>query len=104
MDYTNDPTGTKGTNGTLANTKPNNVDFNASAGIYGHLEGSQLTYTKPSYFYGFGFDLEGFDSDVGFSLVPEPSSWMMLIIGFGMLGTAMRRRSGLVSGVEVAAA
>ena len=104
MDYTNDPTGTKGTNGTLANTKPNNVDFNALAGIYGHLDGSQLTYTKPSYFYGFGFDLEGFDSDVGFSLVPEPSSWMMMIVGFGMLGLVMRRKSGLVSGVEVAAA
>lgn len=30
--------------------------------------------------------------NVSISLVPEPSSWMMLIAGFGMTGFAMRRR------------
>ncbi len=93
MDYTNDPAGTKGTNGTLANTKPNSVDFRALAGIYGHVDSSQLSYTKPTFFYGFGFDLEGYDSDVAMSLVPEPSSWMTMIIGFGLLGMTMRHRS-----------
>lgn len=29
---------------------------------------------------------------VSISMVPEPSSWMMLIAGFGMTGFAMRRR------------
>lgn len=28
------------------------------------------------------------------SSVPEPSSWMMMIIGFGVLGFALRRRTG----------
>ena len=73
-------------------------------GLYAHLDGSQLGYTKPSYFFGFGFDLEGFDSDVHFGLVPEPSSWMTMILGFGMLGLVMRRRSGVLSGAEAAAA
>ena len=93
MDYTNDPSGTRGTNGTLANTKPNSVDFRALTGVYGHIDSSQLSFTKPTYFLGFGFDLEGFDSDVEMSLVPEPSSWATMIIGFGVLGMTIRRRS-----------
>ena len=92
MDYSNDPSGTHGTNGTLANMQPNSVDFNALKGIYAHLDGSQLLYTKPSYFYGFGFDLEGYDTDVEMSLVPEPASWALMIVGFALTGGTMRRR------------
>jgi len=29
----------------------------------------------------------------GFFAVPEPASWMMMIIGFGMVGASLRRRS-----------
>ena len=29
--------------------------------------------------------------------VPEPSSWAMLIIGFGLVGATLRRRRGLVA-------
>lgn len=92
MDYSNDPSGTRGTNGTLANTKPNSVDFAALAGIYAHLDGSQLGQTKPTYFGLHAFNIDGSDSEFGFSLVPEPSSWAMMIFGFGVAGTAMRRR------------
>ncbi len=94
MDYTNDPSGKAGgTNGTLANIAPNSVDFAALAGIYAKLDSTQLSYTKPDHFVGHGFDLEGFDNEVSFSLVPEPTSWTLLIAGFGIVGSAMRRRA-----------
>ena len=40
MDYTNDPTGTAGTNGTLANTSPNQHDYDELVTIYTHLDSS----------------------------------------------------------------
>lgn len=38
MDYTNDPTGTAGTNGNLANTSPNKHDYDELVTIYSHLD------------------------------------------------------------------
>ena len=38
MDYTNDPTGTAGTNGTLNNEHPNAHDYDELATIYSHLD------------------------------------------------------------------
>jgi hypothetical protein len=29
--------------------------------------------------------------------VPEPSSWAMLIIGFGLVGATLRRRRGMAA-------
>ncbi|QXQ08555.1 PEPxxWA-CTERM sorting domain-containing protein [Sphingosinicellaceae bacterium] len=92
MDYTNDPTGTRGTNGTLANTAPNSVDFAALNAIYATVNTTQLPYTKPTYFAGHGYTIDGNDADVGFSLVPEPASWALLVAGFGMVGANLRRR------------
>ena len=46
----------------------------------------------PNQFYVFGFrdsDLSGF---VPQAIVPEPATWAMMLAGFGLLGTAMRRR------------
>ena len=40
MDYTNDPSGKAGTNGSLSNERPNAHDFNQLASIYSHLDGS----------------------------------------------------------------
>jgi hypothetical protein len=40
MDYTNDPTGTAGTNGSLNNEHPNQHDFTQLANIYSHLDSS----------------------------------------------------------------
>ena len=39
MDYTNDPSGTKNTNGTLNNEHPNQHDYDMLASIYGHADG-----------------------------------------------------------------
>lgn len=38
MDYTNDPSGTAGTNGTLNNEHPNQHDYEQLATIYGHVD------------------------------------------------------------------
>jgi hypothetical protein len=40
MDYTNDPTGTAGTNGTLNNERPNQHDYDQLSLIYSHLDNS----------------------------------------------------------------
>ena len=34
---------------------------------------------------------------VGLNAVPEPASWAMMIVGFGLVGTAMRRRTARVT-------
>ncbi len=96
MDYTNDPSGLRGTNGTLKNTKPNKVDYAALAGIYNHLDASQPSMTKPDYFIGASFSVEGEHLHERRSLVPEPATWAMMIIGFGAVGGAVRRRRGAV--------
>jgi hypothetical protein len=92
MDYTNDPTGTRGSNGTLANLAPNSVDFTALNGIYATVNKTQLPYTKPTYWSGEGYSIDGVEVDSGGSFVPEPAAWTMLITGFGLIGSAMRRR------------
>jgi hypothetical protein len=50
-------------------------------------------------FYVFGFtdtDLAGFTPQA-FGAVPEPSSWLSMIAGFGMMGGMFRRRKNAVS-------
>jgi hypothetical protein len=80
MDYTNDPSGTKGTNGTLVNSGPGPSDFTELNTIYAKLDSTQLSTTK---WTTWGYEaLE----------VPEPSAWAMFIMGFGVIGSAMRRR------------
>lgn len=103
MDYTNDPTGTAGgVNGTLANLTPNSVDFAALDEIYATPNATQLTHTRPQFIAGDGFAV--IDSDHGhgvhnhlefFNAVPEPTSWALLIAGFGAIGTTLRRRRAL---------
>lgn len=39
--------------------------------------------------------LGGYLDDVRLAAVPEPASWAMMIAGFGLLGSAMRRRRSL---------
>ncbi len=48
MDYSNDPSGSKGTNGTLKNTRPNAHDYDQLQSIYKHLDAAQLSSTKLS--------------------------------------------------------
>jgi len=89
MDYTNDPSGTKGTNGTLANTHPNGVDYAALAANYNHLDASQLTSTRPRTLAVHAFGVDG-DIEEQVQVVPEPASWAMMIAGFGLVGTFRR--------------
>lgn len=66
------------------------------------LEDSRLTYTfaTPGTYYVRVFDLNGsasgnYDLHVSLqnaSAVPEPASWAMLIVGFGVIGAALRAR------------
>ena len=83
MDYTNDPTGKKGTNGTRANTTADTTDFRRLDAIYAVKDSSQLPFTKPGVF-GNPLAVPGG--------VPEPSSWMTMLVGFMGLGLSLRRR------------
>jgi len=81
MDYTNDPSGTKGSNGTLANLAPSKTDFAHLDTIYSKLDKTQLAFTTPQ-----------FASNAQAAAVPEPASWTLMLGGFGALGMALRRR------------
>jgi hypothetical protein len=91
MDYSNDPSGTLGTNGTLANVAPNSVDYAALDGIYANLDTTQLAQTRPTLKAGEGFSIDGLEHDT-LTAVPEPGSWALLIAGFGVVGTMLRRQ------------
>jgi hypothetical protein len=82
MDYTNDPSGKKGSNGTKANTTVSWSDFSHLDAIYAKKDSTQLVYTKPGT-WGNAQAVPG--------AVPEPGSWTMMIAGFGALGLSMRR-------------
>lgn len=47
MDYTNDPSGKAGTNGTLANTSPDQHDYDELVTIYTHLDSSSTIGAAP---------------------------------------------------------
>lgn len=92
MDYTNDPSGTAGgANGTLANIDPNATDFAALDSIYANVDTTQLSQTKPQVLLGFGLGIDDRDIDA-VTMLPEPGSWALMIIGFGSIGAALRRR------------
>ncbi|WP_404714053.1 PEPxxWA-CTERM sorting domain-containing protein [Sphingomonas sp. MMS24-J13] len=81
-DYTNDPTGKLGTNGTLANLAPDATDMANLDRIYSTLGTTQIASTKPIAQVGNAFLAVP---------VPEPASWMLMLGGFGIVGGAMRR-------------
>ena len=80
MDYTNDSSGTKGTNGTLANTAVSATDFAHLDTIYSVMDKTQLVFTMPK------------ATGNAQAAVPEPGSWSLMLVGFGALGMTMRRR------------
>ena len=91
MDYTNDPTGTRGTNGTLANIAPGQSDFLALDGIYATPNATQLAQTRPQYRVADAFSI-GEDFDTSVQAVPEPGAWVLMLSGFGIVGVLARRR------------
>lgn len=46
MDYTNDPAGTAGTNGTLSNEHPNSHDYDQLIAIYTHLDSTNTSFSS----------------------------------------------------------
>jgi hypothetical protein len=79
---------------------------------YGNALGSTLTFTAPSdatRLYIGAIDAYSFNGTTGYyndnlgswlvslthmsSALPEPSSWIMMLLGFGAIGAVMRRRS-----------
>lgn len=93
MDYSNDPTGTKGTNGSLSNLTASVTDFTNLDRIYAVMDSTQLPFTKPKYKTSDSYAVDGEeDHDHAPQAVPEPSSWAMLLTGFGAVGFGMRRR------------
>jgi hypothetical protein len=95
MDYSNDPTGKLGTNGTLSDLAASATDFQHLAGIYAVLDSTQLPFTKPQFMTSDAMGLPGeddIDSDPVALSAPEPSSWAMMLMGFGALGLSLRNR------------
>ncbi|MBV8972235.1 MAG: PEPxxWA-CTERM sorting domain-containing protein [Sphingomonadaceae bacterium] len=91
MDYTNDPTGTRGTNGTLANLTPGASDFAALNVIYAHVDTTQLPQTRPSFRASDALSL-GDDGPDAIQALPEPATWALFVAGFGGVGAMLRRR------------
>lgn len=92
MDYTNDPSGLLGTNGTLSNLHPYAGDYDALNLLYATPGGTQLAGTGQTLLATFAIGLDGQHVET-LTAVPEPESWALLLIGFGATGSVMRRRN-----------
>lgn len=88
-----------------------NVQFQFRAGSDaivqgGTANGLPLDRFDPTFFAGFGANGRStrvFGSlDVALAAVPEPSSWALMILGFGAVGGAMRRRQSVAAKVRFA--
>ncbi len=101
--------GTAGIGGTLAlscilGCAINTGDSFVLLDSIGALSGTFSNITTSGFRTGFAFDvvydygadlvrLNVLDAGIVNGAVPEPSTWAMLILGFGMIGRAMRKRS-----------
>ncbi|UZK67671.1 PEPxxWA-CTERM sorting domain-containing protein [Sphingomonas sp. M1-B02] len=66
------------------------------AGFTGFVDNAQFTTNL-------GTDTVNFEKTAAVSAVPEPATWAMMLIGFGAIGTSMRRRkSKLTTNVAIA--
>ena len=108
--------------GTDFNANPNQhfeVNFNGSQVYYGILTSGWLNYTfdvgslivngantvsftevDNQSFFNVGLDNISLDSPTG--SVPEPSTWAMMLLGFGAIGVSMRRRRRTHSSLQAA--
>lgn len=96
-------TSTVGDNGILASI--NGFDLLADGVKSGGSDWNQylLDFSVGSdgdYLLSFGANgqantLGGFMDNVSVSAIPEPGTWLMMVMGFGLVGVSMRRRKGL---------
>jgi choice-of-anchor A domain-containing protein len=76
----------------------------AAVNIYGNsVAGSVIakSFNSAGTFFG-GTPYSGFTPAEAAPAVPEPSTWLLLILGFGMVGAAMRRRAASGAGLATA--
>ena len=71
------------------------ISFGTLSGITG------LTLTNDD-FYGVGYDDFSFQPARVTAAVPEPATWGLMLLGFGTLGFAMRRRAKVRTNVSFA--
>lgn len=78
----------------INNSKP----FGAISSVTG-IDPARVTTSGNTLFVNWqGISFQGNDAiTVNFGVVPEPSSWMLLVGGFGLTGFAMRRRRTAVA-------
>lgn len=77
-----------GTGSVIANTQT----YTTTTYTGGNLQSSQTTQGTPTFFIYYTYD----DATAA---VPEPGTWLMMILGFGAIGIGLRRRgSNLVLG------
>jgi hypothetical protein len=86
MDYTNDPTGTAGTNGTLANTHPNAHDYAMLESIYAHIDSASLPFddvtadaTRPRSVEEILYDAGQWGTPVGFDGNGRPNVFRLVV-------------------------
>ena len=77
------------------NTSPYSTSLN-SAGNFGNVWLIGAARTNPDS-RGDGFKLGAITVNTLNSAVPEPGTWAMMLLGFGMLGAVLRRRNTSVS-------
>ncbi|MCG2841912.1 PEPxxWA-CTERM sorting domain-containing protein [Sandaracinobacter sp. RS1-74] len=98
----------------------NHITFKGANGYSETISGSQLVAlangnqssagTNRRFYFDFGADRvnevifsstsNSFEFDnIAAGAVPEPATWAMLILGFGMVGAAMRRRASTLASV-----
>jgi hypothetical protein len=78
-----------------------NLPLNANGGVsyFGIVDTTSFTSvsivntSQPGQADAWGID----DISYNTSLVPEPATWAMLVMGFGFVGATMRRRTSAVS-------
>ena len=73
-----------------------NVEFNRPSTAAWQLSGDDLRFSFHNS-AAFAFRVEGVSG-----AVPEPTTWTMLLLGFGMIGFAMRKRSNVRTTVSYA--
>jgi len=79
----------------LSATRSANANLGTTFGNYGFTFVADSTSTTISFNVDRTTDsVDGILDNVAVGAVPEPASWALLILGFGVLGSALRRRGG----------